>query len=73
MIFSTRSSKNVLIVVNVLLYEYRKPNSKNNLGGKSEQRKKKQKKLMKIDTSTFFEGRENAIHLSAVDFSFVSD
>lgn len=28
MIFSTRSSKNVLIVVNVLLYEYRKPNSK---------------------------------------------
>ena len=28
MIFLTRSSKNVLIVVNVLLYEYRKPNSK---------------------------------------------
>lgn len=44
-----------------------------NLGGKSEQKKKKQKKLMKIDTSTFFEGRENAIHLSAVDFSFVGD
>lgn len=35
--------------------------------------KKKQKKLMKIDTSTFFEGRENAIHLSAVYFSFVGD
>ena len=28
---------------------------------------------MKIDTSKFFEGRENAIHFSAVDFSFVGD
>lgn len=73
MIFSTRSSKNVLIVVNVLLYEYRKPNSKTISEANQNKGKKKQKKLMKIDTSTFFEGRENAIHLSAVDFSFVGD
>ena len=72
MIFSTRSSKNVLIVVNVLLYEYRKPNSKI-ISEANQNKGKKKQKLMKIDTSTFFEGRENAIHLSAVDFSFVGD
>ena len=54
MIFSTRSSKNVLIVVNVLLYEYRKPNSKLISEANQNKGKKKQKKLMKIDTSTFF-------------------
>ena len=54
MIFTTRSSKNVLIVVNVLLYEYRKPNSKLISEANQNKGKKKQKKLMKIDTSTFF-------------------
>lgn len=34
---------------------------------------KKTEEVNEIDTSTFFEGRENAIHLSAVDFSFVGD
>ena len=72
MIFSTRSSKNVLIVVNVLLYEYRKPNSKI-ISEANQNKGKKTEEVNENRHEHIFEGRENAIHLSAVDFSFVSD
>lgn len=52
MIFSTRSSKNVLIVVNVLLYEYRKPSSKLISEANQNKGKKKTEEVNEIDTST---------------------